>query len=190
MSIRGELAKIAPDPVERYTQLVALTAPPSEALKPETMARILTAAGEDGISALSKHIAEHSSLTVERAKPVVKAAVEKSTAEGKTDPQAKAAAVSEATAALTGASANVELSDPVMLEPVYRVAFAAVMSLVLAACVVCVTVVGNESGTQESALIGLAVLGALSLIAMLVLVMGYKNVKIGGAGPSAGRSGS
>jgi hypothetical protein len=64
------------------------------------------------------------------------------------------------------------------------------MSLLFALCVVFVAVVGKESGSQESALIGLSVLGVLALIAVLVLVMGYKNVKITGAGPSAGGGGS
>jgi hypothetical protein len=183
--------KIAPDPVERYARLIKLSALPAEALKPETLAQVLTAAGGgDEISMLSRHVAEHSNLTVEQAQPVVKAAVEKSTAEGKTDPEAKAEAVSKATAGLAGGSANVELSDPVMLEPIYRVAFAALMSVVFAGCVVSVTVIGNESSTQESALIGLGILGALALVAVLVLVMGYKNVKISGAGPSAGSGGS
>lgn len=109
--------------------------------------------------------------------------IEKSTEEGKTDPEAKAKAVSNATAGLAGGSANVELSDPVMLEPIFRVLFAAFMSVIFAGCVVCVTIVGNESSTQESALIGLVVLGVLALVAVLVLVMGYKNVKISGAGP-------
>ena len=180
-----KLTKIAADPVDRYTRLLAVSAPSAAPLKTEALEGVISSGGDE-VAALSKHVAEHSNLSLAQATPVVKAAIEKSAEEGKTDPKAKAEAVSKATAGLTGATGNVELSDPVMLEPIYRVLFAAVLSGVFAACVACVAIIGNESSTKESALIGLSVLGVLALIGVLVLVMGYKNVKISGAGPSAG----
>jgi phospholipase C len=181
----GMKRKIASDPVERWEKLVAMSAPPSASLKPETLEGVI-ADGGDEVAALSRHVAEHSSLSLAQAKPLVKAAIEKSAEEGKADPKAKAEAVSKATAGLTGATANVELSDPVMLEPIFRVIFGGFLAAMFAGCILCLTIIGNETSTQESALIGLAVLGVLALVGVLVLVMGYKNVKITGAGPSAG----
>ncbi len=175
----------AADPVARYAQLVSLSAQPGPGLKPDTLEQVITRArGGDEVSALSEHLAEHSRLTLEQAKPVVKAALDQTAAEGETDPKAKATAVSKAAAGAAGASANIELSDPVMLEPLYRIIFAGLLFLVFVGCVACITTLGSESSAQESALIGLAILGVLALIAILVLVMGYKNVKISGAGPS------
>jgi len=188
-SMIQKLTKIATDPVDRYEKLVAMSSPSATLLQPSVLEGVIGQGGDE-VAALSRHVAEHSSLSVAQATPVVKAALEKTKEEGKTEPKDKAEAVSKATAALTGGSANVELSDPVMLEPIYRVLFAAVMSGVFAACVACVAIIGNEEGAKESALIGLSVLGVLALIAVLVLVMGYKNVKISGAGPSAGGTGS
>ena len=187
--MRDRFTKIAADPVERYERLLALSSPAPATLKTEALEGVI-GKGEDDVTALSRHVAEHSNLSLAQATPVVKAALEKTKQEGKTETKDKAEAVSKATAGLSGGSANVELSDPVMLEPVYRVLFAAVMSGVFAACVACVAIIGSEAGTEESALIGLSVLGVLALIAVLVLVMGYKNVKISGAGPSAGGGGS
>ena len=180
--MRDKLAKIASDPVERYEKLLALSAPPAAPLKPEVLEGVINQ-GDDDVSALSKHVAEHTNLSLAQATPVVEAALEKTTKEGKTEPKDKAEAVSKATAGLTGASANVELSDPVMLEPVYRAIFAGALSLIFA---LCIGLIGSEAAESEASVIGLSVLGTLSLIAVLVLVMGYKNVKISGAGPSAG----
>jgi hypothetical protein len=181
----------AADPVTRYAQLVALGAQTSPELTPDALEQVIAEApGGDEVSSLSEHLAEHSRLTLEQAKPVVKAALDQTTAEGRTDPKAKATAVSDAAAGAAGASANVELSDPVMLEPLYRIIFAGLLFLAFVGCVACITTLGNESSAQESALIGLAILGVLALIAILVLVMGYKNVKISGAGPSGRGSSS
>ncbi len=130
------------------------------------------------MSALSSHVAEHSQLTVAQAQPVVTAALQ-----DQTDPTAKAAAVTQAVAAATGATADIELSDPVMLKPWARVAFAVLLFVALVGCIACITVLGDRPRTAGSALVGLAVVGVLALIGILVLVMGYKNVTIKG-GPA------
>lgn len=171
------------DVTDRYKQIVGLTTPGNPALTPDALEPIIAAAGgqhENEVSALSSRVAEQSKLTVAQAKPVVEAALE-----GKADPKAKADAVSGAVAGTTGASADVELSDPVMLAPWVRVTFAALLLVSLLLCVACITALGDASGTSGSALVSLAVIGVLALIGLLVLVMGYKNVTIKGAGPGA-----
>lgn len=178
----------AQDPVDRYSKLVAAGGHIPE-LSPQSFEKAITATpGEDEVAVLSTHLAEHSNLTLAQAKPVVKSTLDKATAEGKTDPKAKAAAVSEAASKAAGISANVELSDPVMLEPQYRMGFAVLMVAAFGACIGCITALGDESSAQEGALIGLTVLGVLALLAVLVLVMGYKNVKISGGQPGGGGS--
>lgn len=101
-------------------------------------------------------------------------------------PYANADAVSKAVTSATGASANIELSDPVMLSPVARVVFAGLLCAALLACVGCIAGLGESSSTQSSALISLAVVAVLCLVGILVLVMGYKNVTIKGGPPTAG----
>ncbi len=184
--MRDRLKTAAKDPVERYKELLGAAASTTGPLKTSALETVVRAGGNE-VAALSRHVAEHSSLSVDQATPVVKAAIEKTTAEGKTDPKSKAEAVSKATAGLTGGSASVELTDPVMLDPLYRAIFGGAMALLFGACV---GLIGSEAAATESAVICLSVLGALSLIAVLVLVMGYKSVKISGAGPSAGSGGS
>jgi hypothetical protein len=173
----------AEDPVARFEKVVALTAPASPDLAPDALQPVIERSG-DGMAAeaaaVSEHVAKHSRLTVTQVKPALEAALKE-----KTDPKAKADAASKAVAAATGPGADIELSDPVMLLPGWRALFASLLLVALLGCVGCITALGNESAPQESALISLAVLGGLSLVGILVLVMGYKNVTIKGTGPSA-----
>src|SRR5665811_1736534 len=107
--------ELTEDLAVRYKQIVGLTTPGNPALTSEALQPVIAAAvgqPQNEVSALSNRVAEHSNLTVAQAKPVVEAALE-----GKTDPKAKAEAVSSAVAGTTGLSAGVELSDPVMLAP-------------------------------------------------------------------------
>jgi len=185
------MSRLAADPIERYERLVARTTPANPELTPDALTPIIETAGADPakeVSALSSKVAEQSGLTVAQAQPVVKAALDKAAQESQTDPTAKASTVSKAVAGAMGASADIELSDPVMLKPGPRVVFAALLFVALVGCVGCITVLGNESSTRESAFVGLAVLGVLALIGILVLVMGYKNVTIKGGAPSTGGS--
>jgi hypothetical protein len=181
--------KIAPDPIARFQALAATcTTPVSPALTSSALQPVIErATGSDGgqVEQIASHIAANSPLTAAQAQPLVEAAVK-----DKSDPKAKADAVSEAVAGATGPSADIELSDPVMLEPGWRAGTAIALLLALAGCIACITILGDGKEVQEAALIGLAVLGVLTLVGILVLVMGYKNVKIKGAGPSAGGSSS
>jgi hypothetical protein len=185
MSERDWKKKIAPDPVTRFQQLAGTWTP---ALTPGALQPVIeNATGEDHAQAaqIASHIAANSSLTAAQAQPLVEAAVK-----DKSDPKAKADAVSKAVAGATGPSADIELNDPVMLEPGWRAGTAVVLLLALGGCIASITILGDDKNVQEAALIGLAVLGVLTLVGILVLVMGYKNVKIKGTGPSAGGSSS
>jgi hypothetical protein len=182
VSVKSALAE---DPVERYQRLVALTTPTPPELTADGLEPVIQAAGGQPaaeVAALSRHVAEHSGLTAAQARPLVSAAIG-----GQAAPRAKAEAVSGALASAAGLSANIQLSDPVMLAPWARFVFAGVLFTVAGGCVGCITALSEQSATQGSALIGLAVIGVLALIGILVLVMGYKNVTIKG-GPSTGGS--
>lgn len=175
---------LAEDPIARYEKLVASAtpraAPVSPGLEPATLYPIIQATSErpgSQVSALSEHLARHSRLTFAEAHPMVANAIA-----AHTDPTAKAEAVSRVVASAT--SANIELSDPVMLNPGARVVFAGLLFAALLACIGCIAVLGETSSTAGSALIGLAVVAVLCLIGILVLVMGYKNVTIKGAPPT------
>jgi hypothetical protein len=177
--------RFAPNPVERFQQLAGVTTTSASTnLAPSDLQPIIEgSAGDEQVAKLASQVAAHSRLTTAQAKPLVEAAVK-----DKTDPKAKAEAVSDAVTGATAAAADIELSEPVMLEPGWRAGAAGILMLALLACIVCVTALGNDTNTQEAALIGLTVIGVLTLIGMLVLVMGYKNVTIKGTGPSAGGS--
>lgn len=180
------MPEFAEDPTVRFARVAALTAPASPELAPSVLEEIIQKAGGDAgnqVTAVAEHVAANSGLSVTQAKPMVKAAVE-----GKTDDKEKAQAASAAVGGAVGAGAEVELSDPVMLTPPARVVFAGLFVVALMACIGIIAGIGKEANPQESALITLAVLGGLSLVAILVLVMGYKNVTIKGTGPSAGGS--
>jgi hypothetical protein len=179
---------LAEDPVERYGRLIALTAPaPSaqSALNPDSLEPIIQAAGDQHVAqalAVSDHVALHSALTARQALPLVSGAMQ-----GQAGPEAKAQAVSQALGGSVGATGTIELSDPVMLAPWARAGFACSLVVTLGACIVCITVLGKQSGTPGSAFVGLSITGVLALIGILVLVMGYKSVTIKG-GPSTGGS--
>jgi hypothetical protein len=181
------MQKPAADPIERFQTLAALAAPTEPDLEPDALKPVIDeakAAGKSEAAAVATQVAKHSRLTVAQAEPVVKAALEATPTE---DSTAKAAAVSEAVKGAAGISGNIELSDPVMLNPEWRAIFSGVLFLALATCIGCITALSKESKVQESAIVGLTIVGILSLVAMLVLVMGYKNVTIKG-GSSAGGS--
>ncbi len=176
----------AEDPTTRFARVAALTAPVSPELAPSVLEEIIEKAGSDAdnqATAVAEHVAAHTELSATQAKPIVKAAVE-----GKTDDKEKAEAASAAVGGAVGIGADIELSDPVMLTPAARVVFAGLFVVALLACIGFIAGIGKEADPQESTLITLAVLGGLSLVAILVLVMGYKNVTIKGTGPSAGGS--
>lgn len=171
--------KFAEDPVDRYKRLASAPATTSSAgLTPDALAKVMSDSETvEHPDKLAEHIAQHSRLTVAEAKTAVGAAV---SAQGSTE--LKATAVSQAVAAAT-ATADIELSDPVMLYPWVRLASALALFCSLGGCIFCIDQLGGQSGVPGSALIGLAVIAMLAIIGVVVLVMGYKNVKItGGSG--------
>lgn len=163
--------KFAEDPVDRYRRL---TASASTELSPDSLAQVM-AADETDETKLVDHVARHSRLTAAEASAVVATALQTA---GSTQAKAKAVSSAVSAAAING---GVELSDPVMLDPPVRLAFAIVFCVVVAGCVAGLDDLGRRSASPDAALIGLAVVGVVAIVAVLVLVMGYKNVKITGS---------
>jgi len=166
--------------------------------------RVIADANRQNVStALADHIAKHSRLTQPEA-----LALTEST--GATADAADASKVSTAASAAAGAAsgaleADVELSDPVMLWPGARAAFAGVLAAIIVLCVILTyvlatsttttTVSGNNTtstpvATSSWEFVAFAVAAAFSLIGVLVLVMGYKNVSIKGGSGSSGSGSS
>ncbi len=185
MGGNASMTTLADDPVVRFEKLLTNAAPIDPALTPAELRSVIDNAGARPVEdALTNHVAAHSNLTAAQAQKVITKAL----AGAPAGSQAKATAVSSAVAGATGASADIELSDPVMLQPWARALSALLLFVVLALCVVFIHTLGKTSSTPGSALVSLAVVGVLSLVGILVLVMGYKNVSIKGGPPTGGSS--
>jgi plasmid stability protein len=170
--------KAATDPAERYKELVESSAATSPELSASALEPVIRDLPEDeAIAELSSRIARRGSLTAVAARPLMRAAIS-----GADTPETKAVAASSAISAATRASGEVELSDPVMLNPGLRVFFAIVLCAALGGCIWRLAVLGETKGSAESAIVALAVVAALCLIGVIVLAMGYKNVTIKGGG--------
>lgn len=175
------------DPISRYKDLLS-SVPPSplnaELTAPALQEVINNAknAGLDPREKLAEHIALNSGFSKESAREVVN----KASPSGTPD----AAQVSNATSAATAISADVELSDPVMLWPAARCVFASLLIIILGGAAGLAYQLANGSPANPVsawAYATLAVTGAVSFIGALVLIMGYKNVTIkGNSGPSSG----
>ncbi len=175
------MATLAEDPVARFGKLMALSAAPRSKLAPDTLESVINSAGGDAadqVTAVATHVATDTPLTLGQARPLVRAAMA-----GAPDTPAKAQAVSEAVTA-AGLTGNIELSDPVMLAPWARAVSGGLLFVALAACIACITSLGEKANSAGSALIGLSIVGVLALVGTLVLVMGYKNVTIKGGSSS------
>jgi hypothetical protein len=160
---------------ERYVGFLATLAPAlNPHLQPAALKDVIdeARAGEDPAEALTKHVAANSLLTAAAARPLVETAL----AAAPGDSTAQANAASQALAGLPGV--NVELSDAVMLSAAVRVWSAVAFAVILVGCIISIVGIGTESGPSEVTIIVLAVLAILSLVAILVLVMGYKTVKV------------
>lgn len=169
----------AADPVDRYKRLVSAPGPfASDELTPNALAEVMKnhAAGERS-GRLAEHVAQHSRLTVQEAKPLIDAALS-----APIDVEPRATAVSQAVNAAI-ANADIELSDPVMLNPWVRFVCAGVLVLAVGGCILCIDHLGGKAAASSAAMVGLTVIATLALVGVLVLVMGYKNVKITG-GPT------
>ncbi len=166
--------KAAEDPVERYKSVVAFTQPRPE-LSAEALEGVIARSGgpEEAVAAVSRHVAQYGRLSAPEAQATVEAAVRGVQGSG-----AQAAAVSAALAATP--TGEVQLSDPVMLNPWARLVFAALLNGAVGGCIWQIAVLGEAERQQESAIVCLAVVAVLSLLGVLVLAMGYKNVTIKG----------
>jgi len=156
-----------------YSQL-RLTGGVPEALSPVKLKAVLDGEPDEKVkvTALAKHIAFHSMLTLDYATPLVNAAVMGSTSNADT-----AQKVSTAVSGLTG-SADLELSNPNPLSKIIRTVFAAVLVAVLIVALVLIAV-AHSSGTAEY--VGLGILGGVSWLGAVLFVMGYQNVTVKGS---------
>jgi hypothetical protein len=170
------------DPVARFHDVLALArgtnqATP-EALQPFRLAEVIQQApNAQAVPVdLARHIALHTALSQASAQLFVNATLP---AEG--TPQQRAGAVSTAAQSGVGFNGDLELSDPVMLWPVARMWFAATLVVIVFLSVVFMFILTLASSKQETAsYAALSVSAGLSLVGVLVLVMGYKNVTIKG----------
>lgn len=152
-------------------------------LEPEALATIIADPADQTLEdRLAQHIAFHSPHTLVAARHLIR---ERLSASGTTTDKAKA--ISEAASSSAGPTADVELSDPVMLWPGARLIVSILLWLTVVLSVIFLFVIAEGPGTATAGYIALAVVGAVSLLGAIVLVMGYKNVTIKG-GLSAPKS--
>lgn len=210
---------LAVDPADRFAAVAVALACPAAISVADLHQVIASAAQPSGpgpgpaldsppvVEAVAQHVAQHSVLTAQAARalvlPILQGAQARSTSSApEADPGKKAAAKEGAAhqaahdiaAALPAINGDIELGDPVMLNSTARIGFAGVFALFIAAAVALIGLLGLQQPASSSAALGLMVLGLLSLVAVLVLVMGYKNVTIkggtGGAAPAGPPAGS
>ncbi len=170
------------DPIIRYNELLSALPKPTlnEELTEPALQKVIddaTNASLDPREKLAEHIALNSSLSTDKAKALVNAASPTGTPD--------ASKVSNAASAATAISADVELSDPVMLWPAARCVFASLLIIILGgAAGLAYALANGSSGNNISAwaYATLAVTAAVSFIGAIVLIMGYKNVTIKGSG--------
>lgn len=160
----------ADHPAERYTALLAGINP---SLTPDALRTVIEKAPPDQRAAvLTAHVTATSVLTEDVVKPVAEKAVAKNES-----PAATATSLSHSLTSLLG-TGNLELTEAVMLTPGWRVVFAGVLVVGVFATVVGLITIGIEKSPSETVLICLTAIGFISLTGVLVLVMGYKNVKL------------
>ena len=93
--------------------------------------------------------------------------------------------------ALSGGVPSLSLSDPVMLGSGARTAFAVVSALALMFGILGIIFLAAFTNSGTAPYNVLAVLAGLSLLAVVVFVMGYKNVSISsGSSGGSGKSGA
>ena len=177
------------DPTARYKELVdavGATMPPVSSLNALTGAiqSALDAAGtgEPDLDAVASVIAQHTPFTAEQAKPIVAAAMTRGT-----NP---AASIAAATTSAAFVIPTISLSDPVMLGPKARLVFSWMLSAVLSGTIVSIVLLAAFNTSAAAPYTVLGVLSGLSLLAMVVLVMGYKSVTISGGSSSGSNSSS
>lgn len=169
------------DPVKRFQAVLTAVSGPNPGLSEAALQTAIAREPDDDAraAAAARLVAANSTLTETQAKAVVAPSIKAAPAGQK----AKAASQA-ATEAAASATADVELSDPVMLKAGWRVVFAVAQAVIIAAAAVLLAF----KGMSNDRAIGLAVIAILNSIGLLVLVMGYKNVKITASPPA--KSGS
>lgn len=166
--------------IGRYKDLLTAVAPAVAPavipeLQPPALKGVIDGVGEaDPTPALVQHVAANSPLTSAQARPIVAAALAAAPAGNS---EAKAAAVSQALASSLP-NVNIELSEAVLLSGGVRLGFAVAFLLILVGCGIGVVGIGKEMSPSEAAMICLSVISIITLVGALVLVMGYKNVKL------------
>jgi hypothetical protein len=163
-------------PSERYMDLVTMLAPASRPeLSKAALQQVIEQANGNAAPALSEHIAKNTPLSVDQVEPAVKDALASLPAGA--DPAVAADAAKEAVTQLVP-KVNLELSEAVMLDGTVRTVFAGAFTLIFLGGIFALVGVGTESHPSQTTLIALVVVTVLALVVSLVLVMGYKNVKV------------
>jgi hypothetical protein len=168
------------NPVQRFHDLMAdaSTSLPPE-LQPPALSGVIARAQadqQDVPDALASHVALYSRLDLAHSKDLVAKSLQ-----GQAGPEAQASAVSKAAAAATP-SGQIDLSDPVMLWPGARLGFSVALALAVLGSIAAIWGLGSKDVVPPTAtFVCLAVAGGLALLGLLILVMGYKNVKISGS---------
>jgi hypothetical protein len=184
------------DPADRFKELTSQLAPAVGTTSPDELQQAVkdaldtTAATPDQQPAeVAKAVAARTRLTTAEAAPIVAQAL---TAAPAADTDTKAKAVTNAVSALSGGVPSLSLSDPVMLGSPARTAFAGVSAVALIFGILGIIFLAAFTNSGAAPYNVLAVLAGLSLLAVVVFVMGYKNVSIssGSAASKSGKSGS
>jgi len=150
---------------------------------------------EGAKEAVAEHLSSETNLTRAAARGVFSTALSKLPAEKRTqltDPAVQkqlAESMAGDISALAGVDVSADLSKPVMLNRCARIGFAAFACAALAAIISIMGVASLRSGVPAGSFVGLGVLGFLFIVALLVLVMGYGQVKIA-ASVGQGKTGS
>ncbi len=177
------------DPADRFTAAMSTRptggvpvpgATPSPQLAPEVIKGVIDKSSAATVTdEVATHVAAHSSLTTEQAKPLVAQAL----ASAPGDAARQAQNVSQAVTT-SGLSGQVSLSDPAMLGWFPRAVASALLGAI--AILTVVESAGMPNANWGVSLV-LILVGVLSVLGVLVLVMGYRSVSISG---SAGQPGA
>lgn len=180
------------DPADRFSELTSQLAPAagtaSQADLQQAVKNALdtnAATPDQQPAAVAQAVAANTRLTTAEATPLVAQAL---TAAPAPDSDTKAKAVTTAVSALSGGVPSLSLSDPVMLGSGARTAFAVVSALALIFGILGIIFLAAFTNSGTAPYNVLAVLSGLSLLAVVVFVMGYKNVSISSGGSGSGGS--
>jgi hypothetical protein len=182
------------DPADRFRELTSQLAPAVGTAAQDGLQQAVkdaldtnAASPDQQPAAVAQAVAANTRLTTAEATPVVAQAL---TAAPAADTDTKAKAVSSAVSALSGGAPSLSLSDPVMLGSGARTAFAVVSALALIFGILGIIFLAAFTNSGTAPYNVLAVLSGLSLLAVVVFVMGYKNVSIssGGSGKAGASS--